>query len=556
MAKVQISKEKLKSEIEKCHADPVYFIKNYVRITHPTRGLIPFSTFEYQDNLVRALQTNRFNVVLKARQLGISTLTAAYVLWFMMFRRNKSVLVLATKLGTAGNLVKKVASMYQGLPDHMKIVKVNLSNRQELSFSNESFIKAESTESSSGRSEALSLLVIDEAAHVSNLDGADGLWTSLKPTISRGGSVIAISTPNGASGWFYDTCMSAISGEDALDDENSTQFVLHKLMWWEHPECDEEWFEKETRGFDAKQIAQEYLCSFNASGDTVIDPEILEKLEQKLDSIQVMPDGTTKKYSRPILEMFLDRRLHIWEEMIPGNEYMITVDVARGDSSDYSTIEVFNMTTFNQAAEYKGKVPYDQFTDLIYNVCENYGFPALLVENNMLGHAVLTRLEEMNYPKIIYTKKVTGEWSKMYWKETSSNAGFSTSAKSRPQIVALMEEQIRNDVWNIKSQRLVAELRTFAYINGKPQAQSGRNDDLVMAFCLMCWAKENVFESGEKHKEITEILLTSTSVNRTNFSTNKNLLESPIYVGANPISNKRKSEVERNRYMRYKWLLD
>ena len=168
-------------EIVKCGKDPVYFINNYARITHPQRGLIPFNLYDFQEDLVEDFLNHRFNIILKARQLGISTITAAYVVWMMLFHREKNVLVIATKFSTASNLVKKVKNILKNIPDWVRIAEVTIDNRTSFELSNGSQIKASSTSGDAGRSEALSLLVIDEAAHV---EGLDELWMGLYPTLS------------------------------------------------------------------------------------------------------------------------------------------------------------------------------------------------------------------------------------------------------------------------------------------------------------------------------------------------------------------------------------
>ena len=180
----QLTKKEVAKEIIKCGKNPVYFINNYCKISHPMKGLIPFKLYDYQEGLINDFNDYRFNVILKARQLGISTITAGYVVWLMMFHRDKNILVMATKFSTAGNLVKKVKAIIKHVPAWMQIAKVTVDNRTSFELSNGSQIKASSTSGDAGRSEALSLLVIDEAAHV---DGLDDLWTGLYPTISTGG---------------------------------------------------------------------------------------------------------------------------------------------------------------------------------------------------------------------------------------------------------------------------------------------------------------------------------------------------------------------------------
>lgn len=547
MTKIKISSAQQRAEIKKCFEDPLYFINNYCKIPTTTKGLVAFNTFKYQDELVHKFETNRFNVVLKARQLGISTLVSGYALWLMVFKENKSCLVLATKLGTAANLIYKVAEMYGHLPEWLQIAKIKLNNRNEFRLSNGSFIKAESTEKSSGRSEALSLLIVDEAAHVDNLDGETGLWTSIYPTLSRGGACIAISTPAGQGNWFYNIYVGAEAGDN--------DFVATKLMWWEHPDCDEAWFAKETKNMSVKQAAQEYQCSFNATGETVIDPEILTQYEDKLDSIEFLNEGGTKLYSDPIMKSYMDKKLFIWENHKPGVSYFITCDVARGDGKDFSTAMVWNMSDMSQAAEYKGKIAFDAFAEFIVGLGASYGNPPILVENNILGYAVITRMEEAGYPKIVYTKKGTGEWTGYYFNDGTCNLGFSTSAKSRPEIVALMEEQVRNKQWDLRSKRLISELRTFIWDHGKPQAMKGKNDDLVMAFCFAAWGRENIFFSSIRKAEGAKEMLSLVKKSTVEFSSGRTLGPPPIYTGPN-ITNRSRKSFEKTLASRYKGLLD
>ena len=141
------------------------------------------------------------------------------------FHKEKNILVIATKFSTAGNLVKKVKNIMRNLPDWMKVATVTVDNRTSFELSNGSTIKAASTSGDAGRSEALSLLVIDEAAHI---DGLDELWTGLYPTLSTGGRCIALSTPNGVGNWFHKTYVSA--------EENNSEFKTTNLPWDAHPE--------------------------------------------------------------------------------------------------------------------------------------------------------------------------------------------------------------------------------------------------------------------------------------------------------------------------------
>ena len=154
-------KKAIKIEYAKCAADPAYFMEKYCKIQHPKRGTIPFKPYEFQKRCLREFRDNPMNIILKCRQMGISTLTAGYSLWLMTFHKDKSILVIATKQDVAKNMITKVRFMNDNLPSWLKI-KETENNRTSLRLENGSFIKAVSASSDAGRSEALSLLIMDE----------------------------------------------------------------------------------------------------------------------------------------------------------------------------------------------------------------------------------------------------------------------------------------------------------------------------------------------------------------------------------------------------------
>ena len=202
-------KQRQIKEIIKCGKNPTYFFNKYVKIQHPIKGAIPFKTFDFQDTCVEAFEEHRFNIVLKSRQLGLSTISAAYAAWLAIFHKDKNILVIATKLSVAQNFIRKVKFVINSMPKWLLIPQIVNNNKQALEFSNGSTIKAVPTSEDAGRSEALTLLIVDEAAFVRNFDT---LWTGLYPTLSTGGRAIVLSTPNGVGGQYYDLWKQAEVG--------------------------------------------------------------------------------------------------------------------------------------------------------------------------------------------------------------------------------------------------------------------------------------------------------------------------------------------------------
>jgi len=522
----RLTKKQILAEIIKCGKDPKYFIDTYAKITHPQRGLIPFHTYDFQKSLLGDFKDYRFNVILKARQLGISTVTAAYVVWLMLFHREKNVLVIATKFGTAANLVKKVKAILKNLPEWIRIAHVTIDNRASFELSNGSQIKASSTSGDAGRSEALSLLVVDEAAHV---EGLAELWMGLYPTLSTGGRCIALSTPNGVGNWFHKIYTES---EQGLNDFKPT-----KLLWHAHPERDQEWFEKETKNMSRREIAQELECNFNMSGETVFHPDDMKRLMEAV---------TEPKYKTGF-----DRNLWIWEESTPGTDYFISADVARGDGKDNSVFHVFKVSTMEIVAEYQGKCTPDIFSRVLKETGHEYGNCMIVVENNAVGFAVLDKLVDMGYPNIYHSIKSTHEYIDQYRAEHQSNAiaGFTTSNKTRPLIVAKMEEFVRNKLIKIRSIRLFNEMKTFIWNHSKAQAMRSYNDDLVMACAIGCWIRDTIFEENARDAEYKKSMINAMMSSRTMLNTSI-----PGMTGYDRKKSAFDAKIERDKAKEFMWL--
>ena len=254
-------KSLIKAEYIKCATDPVYFMKKYCLIQHPTKGKIPFSLFPYQEDLTNDMQEKDRVIILKSRQLGISTLSAGYSLWMMLFHSDKNILVVAIDQNTSKNLVTKVSVMFENLPSWLRM-KTTEKNKLSLRLTNGSQIKAVASSGTSGRSEALSLVIIDEAAFV---DNAEELWASLQQTLSTGGKGIILSTPNGTGNFFHKLWVAS--------EEGRNQFHTKRLPWQVHPDRTQEWRDRQDAELGLRLAAQECDCDFSTSGNTVIHPE-------------------------------------------------------------------------------------------------------------------------------------------------------------------------------------------------------------------------------------------------------------------------------------------
>ena len=499
-----LTKQQQVNEIIRCGKDPSYFIKKYARIQHPLKGTIPFDLYNFQENCLSSFQNNRFNIVLKSRQMGLSTVAAAYATWLAIFYKDKNVLVIATKLATAQNFIKKVHVILQSLPGWLLMPKFEPS-KQQISFSNGSQIKAVPTSEDAGRSESLSLLIVDETAFIREFDT---IWTGLYPTLTMGGSAILISSPNGVGGLYYRLWVEAAAGNN--------EFNPIKLPWDLHPEHDEAWFIKETRNLPRRKVGQEYLCDFITSGDTFLQSEDLEDLRSLI---------------RPPLDKTgFDRNVWVWEQPVFEKSYVLSADVARGDASDYSTFHMLNQKTCEVVAEYMGKIPPEKFADLLAEWGKKYNNALICPENNTFGYFVNVKLRDTGYPRMYYHNH---RGDPLNYNPTNQDElpGFPTNQKTRVQILTKLEELIRNKTLKSYSQRLYDQLQAFIWNGNKPMASKDSHDDLIMSLAIGTWLTEGVVGTTDAGFTMAMAMLKATCVSTIDA---RSIPNNPTYtLGAN-----------------------
>lgn len=473
-------------EIVKCGTDPLYFLKCYCYISHPKKGLIKFDTFPFQDDCIKEFETHRFNIVLKSRQLGLSTICAGYCLWMALFQKEKNIVVLATRLDVAKNFLRKVLTMYDSLPEWLVLPKEKGRTVKSIEFSNGSRITAVPTGDDAGRGEGISLLIVDEAAHI---QGFDELWMGLYSTVSTGGNIILLSTPKGVGNVFHKTWM----GCDMEKKDNDFHGI--KLPWTVHPEHDESWFQEQCRNLDPRGIQQELLCSFLGSGHTYLHESSLSYINE-----HIMP---------PIDRLGDDGNIWLWRYPITGHKYIISADVARGDSEDYSTCHVIDTEADEVVAEYQGKIPPDRFAELLADLGYRYFTAMICPENNTFGLATAYKLRDMKYPSLYYEKFAKAGIYQHYTDEEvkSLMPGLSTTVKNRQAILAKLEETVRNKKIKVYSSRFAEEAKTFIWnanvAGGRAQAMKGYNDDLIMSLAIGCYlyeASENKIDNEELNR--------------------------------------------------------
>lgn len=492
-------KEVIKQEFVKCATDPAYFMKKYYWIQHPQRGRIQFALYPFQEKVLHVFKNNEYTIANKSRQLGISTLVSAYSLWLMLFHTDKNVLVVATKQETAKNMVTKVRFAYNNLPSWLKIKSAE-DNRLSLRLANGSQIKAVAASPDAGRSEAVSLLMLDEAAFI---NGVDEIFTAAQQTLATGGQCIAISTPNGTGNWFHKTFTRAQSGEN--------KFLPLSLPWTVHPERTQKWRDEQDSILGPRNAAQECDCDFSTSGDTVIDPDYLNWY----DTTAVMD---------PISREGIDGNYWRWEYPDYSRSYAVIADVARGDGKDYSAFHVMDIELAKQVAEYKGQMGTRDFGNLLVTVATEWSNAILIIENANIGWDVVQTAIERGYQNLYYSPRsdVALTNIEMYITKYENGEGmvpgFSTNQRTRPLVISKLITYIGEKSCSFQSKRLMEELRTFIWKNGRAEALHGYNDDLVMAWAIGLFLRDTAMRFTQTGMDLARATMNSVHKSNSGFS--------------------------------------
>jgi len=474
----------IKQELVKCKQDPAYFMKKYYTIQHPTKGRMNFALYPFQEKLLRLFDREDYLIINKSRQLGISTLSSAFSLWMMLFHQDKNILVLATTQATAKNLVTKVRFAYENLPNWMKLPTIE-HNRLSLRLKNGSQIKAVSAATDSARSEAVSLLVIDEAAFI---DRIDDIFTAAQQTLATGGKCLAISTPNGVGNWFHTTFTQA--------QVSQNKFTPVSLPWTVHPEREQSWRDEQTKQLGPRAAAQECDCDFSTSGDTVLEPDTLNWFDSQF-------------VCEPVERRGIDKNYWLWSYPEPTKTYMVVADVARGDGKDYSTFHVVDIEEAKQVAEYRAQLPTKDFAHMLVAAAVEWNDALLVVENSGIGWDVVTTIEEKGYPNLYYSPKseIVGTQIDLYVSKFDRGdgmvPGFSMNQKTRPLVIEKMRSFMEEKSVIFQSQRLYNEYRVFIWKNGKAQAMHGYNDDLVMPWSIGLFLRDTALRFRQTAYNLT-----------------------------------------------------
>jgi len=471
-------------EITRCIKDPVYFIKNYVKIVNVDLGLIPFDMWDFQVDMVRGFHSNRFSIAKMPRQVGKTTTTAGYMLWAVLFSDDYKIAILANKGDLARDILGRIKYSYEYLPLWMQqgIMEWNKGN---IVLENGSEISAYATNASGVRGGTYNLVFLDEFAFVPQNIAAE-FFTSTYPVISSGKTtkVIIVSTPHGLN-QFYKMWTNAV--------EQRSLYVPFEVHWSMVPGRDAAWREETIRNTSEEQFRQEFETEFIGSSATLIPGAKLKMLA----------------FNNPAeKEEYLD----IYEAPKPGHTYMAIVDCAEGVGLDYSVCSIIDVTEipYKHVAKFRdNKLSAFIFPTYVYNLANRYNRAWILVETNSVGQQVVDILHyDLEYENIfrIESHDIKGQHIASGFKKGAAY-GVKTSKTVKKIGCSNLKTLIETDKLTTTDFDTIAELNTFVRDKDSYKAEEGNNDDIVMTLVLFSWLTAQSFFKEITNSDVRQRLL-------------------------------------------------
>lgn len=535
-----LTTQEIFKEYAMCLNSPIYAIETYLETFDKTQeGFVPFKLFPRQKEVILSYEKHRFNLVTKPRQAGVSTTTAAYMAIKVGFADKdnpEAVLIIANKQELAFEFLAKIKDYLSQLPrwiwgsdyygsvanDKKSIFLTD--SKKEIKLPNNCRVKAVATSKDALRGFTPTYLIMDEAAYID--DGAEVFGAALT-ALGTGGKATLISTPRGMDALYYKTYDQA--------KQKKNNFNIIEMKWYEDlrynkdlrwlkgtevkPEVEftfksyekmiadgwkptSSWYEEMCQGMnnDAKMIAQELDVSFIGSGGNVIEDQYIE-LQNK------------NNVREPVAMYGPENEIWIWEQPIEGHQYIMGVDVSRGDGEDASTLVIVDFTTMEEVMEYQGKIQPDLLAQIVEEYGNLYNAYTVVDVTGGMGVSTVLKLMEFNYKRLHFDSS-SGKILSARQRELSSHSkddkipGFHATSVRLP-MIANLEFKIRTDAIKIRSSRMTSEMKTFIYKNGRPDHMSGYHDDLLMAIAMCLWVVEHSFKNLERLEKQNKAILNS-----------------------------------------------
>jgi len=485
LKKANVTQEWTKQEVEeyaKCMKDPLYFIQEYIRIVSLDEGLVPFKLYDFQKEMIGTFHNNRFTICKLPRQSGKSTTIIAYLLHYVLFNPSVNVAILANKAATARDLLGRLQLAYEHLPGWLQQGVMSW-NKGSLELENGSKILASSTSASAVRGGSYNIIFLDEFAYVpSNV--AEQFFSSVYPTISSGKTtkVMIVSTPHGMN-MFYKLW------SDAENERNS--YIPIEVHWSEVPGRDEEWKAETIKNTSQSQFNTEFECEFLGSIDTLISPSTLRRLT----------------YRKPLQS---NAGLDVYEQPKEGNTYLLTADVARGTSNDYSAYIVFDVTQvpYRMVAKYRdNEVKPLIFPQKIYQVARAYNQAFVLIEVNDIGEQVANAMQfDMEYDNMIMAsmRGRAGQVLGGGFSGGRAQLGVRTTKAVKKIGCSNLKQMIEDNKLIVEDYDTINELSTFIVKGSSFEADVGCNDDMVACLFIFGWCTDQTYFKELTNNDIRE----------------------------------------------------
>jgi hypothetical protein len=580
------TKEQLIVEYTKCIKNTPYALKTYLQTYDNTVSqYVPLELFPDQESLLEDYENYNENIALKYRQAGVSTVTAAWAskkIAFAQKKRPEKILIIANKLDTAIEMANKVRAFTEQWP---KWVGIDFSKEKDsqrhYKLNNGCEVKAVATSKDALRGYTPTILIFDEAAYI---EADSDFWAACMASLSTGGKVIVISTPNGFDPIYYEIYDQAL--------RTMNEFKISEMYWFKDPRYTKDlklikvedlihyflnredyknldvidysdkkfterdfdeiknkisqgykptstWFEGMVKKlkFDKRKVSQELECNFLGSGDNVFDSKLMQEIH--------------KNFIKEPENKMMGGSLWMWKEPKADHKYILGMDVSRGDSEDFTSIVIIDFDEREQVLEYLGKVPPDVAAEIAYKWGMMYNAFIVIDITGGMGVSSARKLQELGYKNLyIDNIEANNPW-KYNAKLLDKIPGINFNNK-RVQIIASFEEAIRHG-FKIYSQRLFNEMNTFIYINGRPDHQKGHHDDLIMGMSMAIYVGENSFSQLKKVGEQTKAMIESWTVN-SNENVSKQVSFNPVIPSGPMMGNQRSTEPSRKDYENYGWL--
>lgn len=556
--------ESLKAKVEETKRilqDPIYFIETYIKITDAETGRqIPFLLYKYQRRAIKKYMKRKRCLTMKSRQTGLTTVTQAFMAWVMVTKDNQICKCISNRMKISVKFLQGVRQMLDGakmatgkliitgqgkrkykswiIPEYS----VSLNAKEAFALENNSTIIAEGNTPEAGRGDTINWLVIDEVAAIDyqKKSAMEDIWASAGPALTRsGGTCIAISTPKGKRGWYFDQYVDAESkgwdiieapwvenpiynlgmyrwvkstAEGAGEDEGSLEVLNDSWPDTSHPDnlakyktketyeyikdgkIRSPWYDVESRSLGTNRTACELDCSFSGSGGECLESEVINN--HKLLCMEPIRKG---------LLGFM-KSYFTFKEYVKGREYLIIVDIATGDGSDSSTVIVIDIADLEVVATFKDdKITPDNLAFVVYDVAKEYGKPTVVIENNGPGLTCLLKLQnDLNYDntKIYRSKLKKKDPNERDGKK--SKLGFWQSNETRSLGGNTLEEWLNTYKIKINDKRIQKELETWVWKDGRRDHLPDKHDDLIMALTMCAYILRYVYGRYAKIKDKKE----------------------------------------------------